>query len=364
MRVYPERLQQHLAGTLAKVYLISGDEPLQLGECSDAIRRAARDAGHTSREVIEAGGSYDWQQLAAEAAAMSLFAEKKIIDLRIPGGKPGAEGGRALAAYCADPPPDTLLLLTLPKLERQQQQTKWFKAIDAAGVVVRVWPIEPQQLPAWIRQRLEAVGIRPSDEAVGMLADRVEGNLLAARQEIEKLLLLHGSGPLGAEELSAAVADSARFDVFELVDSALRGESGRCVHILDGLRGEGLAPAVILWAVHREARSMARISADVARGMSPDQAIDRASVFRKRSGLVRKGLGNLRTAEWLQLLDDCHEADGAIKGRSTRDAWLLLENAVLAMSGQTDSKRSVPRARGARAGSTQPVSSSTSGGGK
>jgi DNA polymerase-3 subunit delta len=148
------------------------------------------------------------------------------------------------------------------------------------------------------------------------------------------------------------------------VDSALRGESGRCIHILDGLRGEGLAPAVILWAVHREARSMARISADVASGMSPDQAIDRASVFRKRSDLVRKGLGNLRTAEWLQLLDDCHEADGAIKGRSTQDAWLLLENAVLAMSGQAGSKRSVSRARGALAGSSQPVSSSASGGGK
>ena len=334
MRVYPDRLQQHLAGALAAIYLISGDEPLQLGECSDAIRAAARAAGHTSREVIDAGAAFDWQRLAAEAAAFSLFAEKKIIDLRMPGGKPGAEGSKALTAYCENPPSDTLLLLTLPKIDRQQQNSKWFKAIEARGVVVQVWPIEPRQLPGWIRQRLVAAGIQPSDEAVGMLADRVEGNLLAARQEIEKLLLLHGSGPLGADQLSAAVADSARYDVFELVDSALRGESGRCVHILEGLRGEGLAPAVVLWAVHREARSMAQISAAVARGRSPDDAIGKAKVFRKRSALVRQGLGNLRTAQWLSLLDHCHQADGAIKGRSTRDAWLLLEDIVLAMSGR------------------------------
>jgi DNA polymerase-3 subunit delta len=334
MRVYPDKLQQHLSGALAAVYLVSGDEPLQLGESADAIRSAARSAGHATREVMDAGSNFDWQRLAAEAAAFSLFAEKKIIDLRLPGGKPGSEGSKALVAYCENPPSDTLLLLTLPKIDRQQQSSKWFRAIEAHGVVVQVWPIEPRHLPGWIRQRLLAVGIQPSDEAVGMLADRVEGNLLAARQEMEKLLLLHGTGPLGADQLSAAVADSARYDVFELVDSALRGESGRCIHILDGLRGEGLAPAVVLWAVHREARSMAQISAAVARGLSPDEAIGKAKVFRKRSALVREGLDHLRTAQWLKLLDHCHQADGAIKGRSTRDPWLLLEDVVLAMSGR------------------------------
>ena len=333
MRVYPDKLKAHLEGPLAPAYLVSGDEPLQLGECCDAVRAAARAAGHTTREVLEAGSGFDWQQLSAEAAAFSLFAEKKIIDLRIGNGKPGAEGSRAIVAYCADPPPDTLLLVTLPKLDRQQQNGKWFKAMDALGVVIQVWPIEPQRLPGWIERRLQAAGIQPTREAVEMLADRVEGNLLAARQEIEKLLLLHGEGPLDAGQLAAAVADSARYDVFELVDSALRGEAERCVHILDGLRAEGIAPAVVLWALHREARSMAQISADVAKGLSPDHAITRAKVFSKRTGLVRSGLSRLRTTQWLSLLDQCHQADGAIKGLGSGQPWLLLEDIALGMSG-------------------------------
>ena len=162
----------------------------------------------------------------------------------------------------------------------------------------------------------------------------MQGNLLAARQEIEKLMLLHGQGPLDADQLSSAVTDSARYDVFELVDSALRGDAPRCVHILEGLRGEGVAPPVVLWALHREVRSMAQISADVARGLSPDQAISRARVFSKRTGLVRLGLDRLRTAQWLGLLDQCHAADGAIKGRVRRDPWLLLEDVVLAICGR------------------------------
>ena len=334
MRIYPDRLDEHLAGQLAAVYLISGDEPLQLGECGDAIRHAARAAGYTTRDVLEAGSGFDWQQLTAAAAAFSLFGDKKIIDLRIPGGKPGADGSRALSAYCEDPPPDTLLLLTLPKLDRQQPNSKWFKAIDRLGVTIQVWPIEAGRLPRWIEQRLRQAGIRPSRDAVRMLAERVEGNLLAACQEIDKLVLLHGSGPLDAEQLAAAVADSARYDVFELVDSALRGDAARAVHILDGLRGEGSAPSVVLWALHREIRTLAAISADVAQGMSTDHAINRAKVFRKRTGLVRQGVDRLRTAQWLGLLDACHVADAAIKGVNRQSAWTLLERITLALCGQ------------------------------
>jgi DNA polymerase-3 subunit delta len=333
MRIHPDRLTAHLEGPLSPVYLVSGDEPLQLGECCDAIRSAARAAGYKTREVLEAGSGFDWQALTAEAAAFSLFADKKLIDLRIPGGKPGNEGAKALGAYCLDPPPDTLLLITLPKIDRQQQNSKWFKAVDALGAVTQVWPVTPQRLPDWIERRLQDKGIRPTAGAVRMLADRVEGNMLAAQQEIEKLLLLHGQGPLDADQLAAAVADSARYDVFELVDSALRGEAARCVHILDGLRGEGLAPPVVLWALHRELRSMAQMSAEIARGTSPDQAISRARVFGKRTGLVRQAVAKLRTQQWLALLDQCHLADRAIKGAGGRQPWLLLEDIVLGMSG-------------------------------
>jgi DNA polymerase-3 subunit delta len=335
MRIYPDRLHEHLTAGLSAAYLVSGDEPLQLGECCDQVRHAARQAGYTTREVMEAGAGFDWQQLGAEASAYSLFAEKKIIDLRIPGGKPGTDGSRALSAYCDDPPPDTLLLLTLPRLDRQQQNSKWFKALDRLGVTIQVWPIESARLPRWIEQRLNQAGIQPSREAVRMLADRVEGNLLAAHQEIEKLLLLHGQGPLDAEQLAEAVADSARYDVFELVDSALRGEAGRVVHILDGLRGEGVAPPVVLWALHREVQTLAAISADVAKGLPAEQAIERARVFNKRTALVRQGLKILRTAQWLALLDRCHQADAAIKGIGGGQPWLLLEEIALTMCGQT-----------------------------
>jgi DNA polymerase-3 subunit delta len=333
VRVQPDKLAGHLAASLAPVYLVSGDEPLQLGECCDAIRSAARGAGYSSRQVFEAGSGFDWNQLGAEAAMFSLFAEKKLLDLRLPGGKPGTEGSRVLQAYCDDPPPDTLLLLTLPKLDRQQQSAKWFKAIEAIGVVLQVWPVEPARLPAWIERRLKSVGIQADRAAVRILADRVEGNLLAARQEIEKLLLLHGPGPLDGDRLAAAVADSARYDVFELVDTAMRGETARALHILEGLRGEGVAAPVVLWALHREIRTLASIAVEVGRGADAEQAIGRARVFSKRVGLVRQALGRLRAVQWLKLLEQCHQADCAIKGLEPQPAWLLLEQAVLGLSG-------------------------------
>jgi DNA polymerase-3 subunit delta len=334
VRLAVDNLRSQLQRELLPVYLISGDEPLQVGECADAVRSAARDAGYTTREVLEAGSGFDWQQLTSEAAAFSLFADKKIIDLRLANGKPGAEGGRVLSNYCADPPPDTLLLLTLPRIERQQQNSKWFKAIDGAGAVIQVWPVDPSRLPAWIEQRLQAVGITPSTEAVRVLADRVEGNLLAARQEIEKLQLLHGPGTLDADALRGAVADSARYDPFELVDSALRGETSRCLHILAGLRGEGVAAARVLWALHREIRQTARLSADIARGLSTDRALSRARVFSRRIPGVRQALQRLRTAQWLQLLETCRDADHAIKGLSQQQPWLLLEDIVMKMCGR------------------------------
>jgi DNA polymerase-3 subunit delta len=334
MRLSVDNLRAQLQRELLPAYLVSGDEPLQVGECADAVRSAAREAGHTTREVIEVGTGFDWQQLAAEAAAFSLFADKKIIDLRLPNGKPGAEGSRALSAYCADPPADTLLLMTLPRIDRQQQNSKWFKAIDSVGAVLQVWPVEPSRLPTWIAQRLQAIDITPSREACRLLADRVEGNLLAARQEIEKIQLLHGPGTLDVDALRDAVADSARYDPFELVDSALRGEASRCLHILDGLRGEGVAPARVLWVLHREIRQSARISADIARGLSADHAVSRAKVFSRRIPGVRRALKRLRTAQWLHLLETCRDADHAIKGLSQQQPWLLLEDIVLGICGR------------------------------
>jgi DNA polymerase III subunit delta len=335
LKVYPERLADHLAGTLAPVYLVTGDEPLQLLECCDAIRAAARAAGFSARDVIDAGQGFDWQTLSHLAGSLSLFAERKILDLRLPGGKPGNDGARVLAAYCDAPPPDTLLLLTLPRLDRQQQASKWFKRIDACGVVVTVWPIAAGQMPRWVEQRLRRAGLVPDADAVQLLCDRIEGNLLAAQQEIDKLLLLFGPGRLDAAQLASAVADSARYDVFELVDTALRGEAGRALRIIDGLRGEGVAAPVVLWALHREARSLAGIAAEAARGLSVEQGVQRARVMPKRVGLVTRAVRHQPAAGWLALLDCCQQADAAIKGRDPRDPWLLLQDIALALAGRT-----------------------------
>lgn len=329
MRLRPEQLEQHLARGLAPVYLVSGDEPLQANEACDAIRAAARNAGHQNREVMEAGSGFDWGALAAEANCFSLFAEKKIIDLRIPNGKPGREGGKALTEYCERPPEDTLLLISLPRLERAQQNSKWFKNLEQLGVIVQVWPIEVKRLPQWIEQRLRRAGLQPTRDAVQMLADRVEGNLLAAHQEIEKLLLLHGTGSIDAEQLATAVADSARYDVFELVDSALRGESERCLRILGGLRGEGVAPPVVLWALHREIAQIAAISADAAKGLSVDHAMTRAKVWEKRKPMVRNATARLKTPAWLDLLRECQGTDAAAKGANHLDPWIQLERVCI-----------------------------------
>ncbi len=328
MRLRAEQLHRHLQQQLLPVYLVSGDEPLQHNEACDAIRAAARAAGHDNREVLEAGPGFDWNSLLAEAASLSLFAEKKIIDLRIPNGKPGREGGKALSEYCAAPPQDTLLLLSLPKLDRAQQNSKWFKAIDGLGATIQVWPVEAAQLPQWIARRMQAAGLQPSDEAARLLAGRVEGNLLAAQQEIDKLLLLHGSGPIDAEQLASAVADSARYDVFELTDSALRGETARCLHILEGLRGEGVAAPVVLWALHREIAQLAGMAIDTTKGLSPEHAMSRARIWDRRKPLLRGALARLGPRQWLQLLDDCQQADAAAKGADPRDPWLLFEQIV------------------------------------
>lgn len=333
MRLRLEQLGRHLNSELAPVYLVSGDEPLQVGESCDAIRAAARKAGHDNREIFEVGNSFDWNQLAAEANTLSLFAEKKIIDLRIPNGKPGREGGQALAEYCSRPPEDTLLLITLPKLDRSQQNSKWFKTIEQAGIVLQVWPIDAQQLPNWVDKRMRKAGLVPDREAVQLLSDRIEGNLLAAHQEIEKLLLLHGDGPINAEQLQAAVADSARYDVFELVDTALRGDSKRCLKILEGLKGEGIAAQVVLWALHREIQSLTTISADMAKGMTPDHAMTRARVWDKRKPLVRQGMQRLKTPQWLNLLSLCQLADASSKGATKLDVWLVLEDIAAGMAG-------------------------------
>ena len=269
MKLNANQLGRQLKDELAPVFIVSGDDPLLTGEIADEIRRACRQAGCEERLVFHVDRSFDWGQLHDVSHSMSLFAQQRLIELRIPGGKPGDEGGKALIAWLEAPPPDTTLLISLPKLDASVQRSKWAKTLieHPATRFVHIWPIEAQQLPGWMRDRLASVGIQATPEALDLLSARVEGNLLAASQEIEKLKLFCNSGVLDVHTVQEAVADSARFDVFNLADAMLKGEAQQALRVLHGLRGEGVEAPVVLWAIARELRSLASMAQDLARGL-------------------------------------------------------------------------------------------------
>ncbi|MCP3661654.1 MAG: DNA polymerase III subunit delta [Gammaproteobacteria bacterium] len=334
MRVRIDQLPQQLERKLAQIYLLTGDEPLQMSEAADTIRAAARKSGYSGRERLEADAKFDWNRIVEEANNLSLFSEQRILELHIPNGKPGREGGKALVEYAERPAEDILLLITLPKLDKAQFNSKWFKALDRIGTTIQIWPIDGPRLNPWIEQRMRSKGLTPAPQVVGMLAERVEGNLLAAAQEIDKLLLLNGAGVVSTEQLLESVADSARFNVFGLVDSALEGQVARSVRILNSLRSEGIAAPIVLWALARELRTLTSLANEMTRGRSAQQVVgSRREIWDKRKPLVTKGLQRLAPKQWRQLLALCAQADSAIKGQSKDDPWLLLQEATVGIAG-------------------------------
>ncbi len=332
MRLRNDQLPSHLEKNLASVYFLTGDEPLQMGEAADLIRAKAKQQGHIEREVLEHSPSFDWGVLSNAADSLSLFGEQRILDLRLSSPKVGTEGSKALAAFAGNPPPDTLLLITAPKLERSQLSTKWVKLLDQVGVLVQIWPVEGNRLPPWIEQRLRKSGLIPEPGVVEMLVERVEGNLLAATQEIEKLLLLYGPGVITLDRLAESVADSARFDVFGLVDALLARDVARGLRMLEGLKAEGIATPVVLWALSREIRALAEMAFKIEQGNSAERVMGACRVWEKRKPLVRQGLQQ-RASHWQRLLLECAEVDLAIKGLDSTDPWLLLQDIALGVAG-------------------------------
>lgn len=331
MKLFPDKLDAALKKGLLPIYFFSGDEPLQMGEAADAVRRHAREQGFTEREVIHADKNFDWNELLMASNSMSLFAEKRVIDLRLPSGKPGKDGGAALQEYAARPPEDTVLLISSGKVDKRSQSAKWYTALDKVGATLQVWPVEAPDMPRWLDQRLRARGLQPEPEAARIIAERVEGNLLAAAQEVDKLVLLIGTGPLSAEQVEAAVADSARFDVFGLVDAALEGDAPRSTRMLDGLRAEGVEPILVLWALTRELRSLAEMAAKIEGGKGLDGVL--GQVWGKRKGPVKAGLQRHNKARWQQMLRRAARLDRVIKGAAAGNAWDELLQLTLLMAG-------------------------------
>lgn len=329
MQLKPEHLAAALKKGLSPVYFLSGDEPLQLGEVADAVRAAARKAGYDTREVLSVDSAFSWNELSEAAGSLSIFADKKIIDLRLSTGTPGLDGAKVLIAYCERPPEDTLLLITAAKVTSASLKTRWFQALDKAGCVIQVWPLEAQDLLRWLQQRMQARGLQAEPEGLKILASRIEGNLLAAAQEIEKLYVLYGVGHLSQQQIFDVVADSSRFDVFKLVDSVLAAKVGRILKILSGLKAEGVAAPVVLWALTREARVLIKIKRALASGQNRAVVFKNNQIWDKRQQLVSDALKRLSELDLNKILTLSAKADRQIKGREQGEPWETLLAACL-----------------------------------
>ena len=330
MRLKAEQLGAALGHKLAPLYFISGDEPLQLGEAADAVRAAARQAGYAVREVITIDTGHEWPQLTTEADSLSIFADKKLIDLRLPSGKPGQEGGKTLQAYCQNVPHDTLLLITAGKLEASAQKSQWLQALDEKGVIVQVWPLQGPELLSWLQRRAERKGMHLDNDAAKSLAARIEGNLLAAAQEIEKLFILHGPVRIVKAMIEDDVADSARFDVFKLNDALLAGKLNRSIKILHGLASEGTAAPIVLWGISREIRTLYALKFELKQHANQDAVLKKFQIWDKRKQTVLDALRRLNAKQLQHLLSRCTDIDRQIKGQAAGDAWESLFELCLA----------------------------------
>ncbi len=345
MQLRSDQLPAALARGLKSLYTIHGDEPLLAQEAGDLIRQAARAAGYSERKVFSVSGAhFDWSGLLGASQAMSLFAERQLIELRIPGGKPGKEGSEALQRYCETLSNDVMTIVHLPRLDRQQQTSAWFAALDGAGVSVRVDPVERRALPQWIAQRLAAQGqhVQEGDagaQTLAFFADRVEGNLLAAHQELQKIALLYPRGALSFGQIEAAVLNVARYDVFTLGEAVLAGQTARVLRMLDGLRAEGEAPVLVHWTLAEDIRALKRVKDAVAQGKPLPMALRETRVWGAKERLFERLvplLSDHTLAHWVEAASIC---DGLIKGLKHPhwpiDAWDGLKRLALMVTQHT-----------------------------
>ena len=328
-----EQLPAALARKLAPIYFISGDEPLQSGEAADAVRLAAKNAGYENRELLTVDRHFSWGDFLQTADSMSIFSDKKIIDLRMPSGKPGMDGSKALVSYCERLPEDTLLLITSGKVDKSTKKSKWLTTLEKHGVAIQVWPLEGADLAKWIGQRMQRRGLSADSNGLGLIASRVEGNLLAANQEIEKLYVLYGQGKLTEQQIATVVADASRYDVFNLVDAALSGRVDRVNKILLGVQHEGIAAPIVLWALSREIRSLISIQQKLDSGQPRNSVFMQHQVWDKRQKLVSDALSRLTRKNLMDTLLIAARTDRQIKGEQQGDCWESLLEISLKLAG-------------------------------
>jgi DNA polymerase-3 subunit delta len=332
MKLTLDKLAAHLGRGTGPLYVIAGDEPLLMDEALGLIRDAVRRAGCGEREIHVAERGFNWDAFAAGLQNLSLFASRRFVELRLPTGKPGDAGARYLTTLADQPDSGNLVVIVLPGLDSATTRSKWATALAGAAVWVEVRSPRREQLPEWLRRRVGRAGLTIDDEALDLLAARVEGNLLAAQQEIDKLALLLPDGRVTAGAIRDSVADGARFDVFQLSDAALSGDAGRAVRILHGLQREGAAEVLVLWSLARDIISLADIVLRVAQGHTVEQALADSGAWRSRHDLFRQAARARSVTEVSRLVAGAARADQILKGARDGQSWNALLEVVLGLA--------------------------------
>ena len=319
-----------LLGTneLKPIWLIAGAEHLLVMEAADQLRARARELGYAEREIHDVDHRFNWNELAMSGAAMSLFATLRVIELRMPTGKPGKEGSAAISAWCADPPPDTLLLITTQEWSKSHEGA-WYSAVERAGVAMPVWPVKREEMSGWISARMKSRGLKATADAIELLAERIEGNMLAAAQEIDKLSLLVGDALLDVDTLEASVADDARFDAFRLTDAAIAGDATRALRIVEGLRIEGAEAIPLLGWLLKELRVLYRLA---NAGNNINQAFKTERIWDAKQAGFKRALKAGDAAHWERCIIHLGRIDRIAKGRGTGDVWREIERLITAIA--------------------------------
>lgn len=330
MRLYVNQFESHIQNNLAGCYLLVGDEPLQKQEAFDSILSKARQQGFTERERHLVDAKFQWYELQNASANLSLFAEKRIIDLHLPTGKPGRSGSAFLTDFVQKLPSDVLLIIRCDEWNAASDKTKWVKTIIDNGVFMRVYQPDSKELPQWIQQRCRKIGLRIESEAAGLLAFRLEGNLLAAAQELEKLKMRFGDQAIGIRDVAGLVADNARFDVFRLTDALLAGDSSRAIRIARSLQQNDTSPVVVHWALEREIRIINELAfLRKNKGNIAPSDYRRMGIWPKREALIQNVISRLQLLKSERLLARLSDIDFMIKGRKSGNPWQAIEKWLL-----------------------------------
>jgi DNA polymerase-3 subunit delta len=341
MRIQTKQLDQELKKNLLSVYLVTGDEPLLVQEALDSIRAASKKSGCDERKILDVDRKFDWSSLNNEANSLSLFAERTLTELRLEKSKPGIPGAKALQYYCQNIPDDKILLISSAKLTAATLKSKWCASIDKVGGIIQVWPISLNEMPQWIAQRARRMGLEIEQDAIALLADRLEGNLLAAQQELEKLKLLATGKKIDADTVLASVSDAAKYDIFNLTDACLSGNAKLAVKIVTSLKVEGLEATYALWALTKEIRTVYALHHALQKNQPPQTVFKKFGIFQQRQTSLMQTAKRHKSANLRTLLNQCKKTDDLIKGvEKGLNPWDVLLEISLGLAGSPAIKNS------------------------